>query len=55
MTTIKEIRDDMNNNESAIRKGVYQLADGLFEWLTYTRSGECKKLSTAMRNAGFTV
>jgi len=53
MTTIKEIRDNMNNNESAVRKGVYQLLDGSFEWLTYTQSGTCKKLATAMRKAGF--
>ena len=52
MKVIKEIREDRNNNESVVRAGVYQLADGTYEWLTYTRSGECKKLATAMRKAG---
>lgn len=52
MTTIKEIRTELGNNESAIAKGVYQNAAGSYSWLTYTRSGECKKLATAMKKAG---
>lgn len=53
MLTIKEIKVNMNNNESAIAKGVYQLKDGSYNWLTFTRSGNCKKLATAMKKAGF--
>lgn len=52
MKIIKEIKDVMNNNESAIRKGVYQEDDGSYSWLTYTKSGSGKKLVTAMRKAG---
>ena len=51
--TIKEIKINMGNNESAIAKGVYENEDGTYSWLTFTRSGTCKKLSTAMRKAGF--
>ena len=50
MKIIKEIRIDMNNNESAIKAGVYETKDG-YEWITFTRSGTCKKLSTAMKKA----
>jgi len=53
MKEIKEIKVNMGNNETAVAKGVYQLADGTFEWLTFSRSGTCKKLSTAMSKAGF--
>ena len=53
MKTIKEIRMDAGNNESAIVKGVYREADGSYIWLTLTRSGSCKNESTAMRKAGF--
>ena len=52
MTTIKEEKTKMNNNESVIKKGVYQTDSGYF-WMTYTRSGECKKLKTAFKKAGF--
>lgn len=52
MKTIKEIRIDMNNNESAIAKGVYKTNNG-YEWLTFTRSGTCKTLKTALKKAGF--
>jgi len=52
MEIIKEIRDDMQNNSSRIRKGVYKTKTG-FQWVTYTKSGECKKLQTAMKKAGF--
>jgi hypothetical protein len=53
MKTIKEIKMDQGNNESAIRAGVYQNQDGSFSWLTLTKSGICKRLETAMRKAGF--
>ena len=51
--TIKKIKTNMGNNESAIAKGVYENEDGTYSWLTFTRSGTCKKLSTAMKKAGF--
>ena len=53
MKKIKEIRANMGNNESAIARGVYQNADGSFSWITFTRSGTCKTLKTAMKKAGF--
>lgn len=51
--TIKEIKEQGNNNESMIKKGVYLTDEGSYEWLTSYRSGICKKLSTAMKKAGF--
>lgn len=51
--TIKEIKMNMGNNESIIRAGVYQEADGTYRWLTATRCGSCKRLETAMKKAGF--
>jgi hypothetical protein len=51
MKTIKEIKTKMNNNESAITKGVYQKESG-YLWITFTKSGECKTLKTALRKAG---
>ena len=53
MVTIKEIRQEAGNNETAIARGVYQNDDGTFSWLTFTKSGTCKKLKTAMKKAGF--
>lgn len=53
MRTIREDRVEMNNNESAIKKAVYQNNDGSFTWMTYTRSGGCKRLKTALKKAGF--
>ncbi len=53
MTVIKEEKIDMENNSSRIAKGVYQNADGSYTWITFTRSGECKRLATAMKKAGF--
>ena len=53
MKTIKEIRTNMGNNESAIARGVYQSDDGSFSWITFTRSGTCKTLKNAMKKAGF--
>ena len=55
MKTIKEIKQETGNNTSVIAKGVYQELDGTFTWVTYTRSGNCKRVSTAMKKAGFTV
>jgi len=52
MKVVKEIRENGNNNESAIKAGVYQENNGSYSWLTYTKSGSCKKLATAMRKAG---
>lgn len=53
MKTIKEIKINMGNNESAIKSGVYQNDDGSFSWVTLTKSGNCKRLATAMKKAGF--
>lgn len=53
MKTIKEIKINQGNNESAIARGVYQNDDGSFSWITFTRSGSCKTLKTAMKKAGF--
>ena len=53
MKTIKEIRLESGNNESAIVKGVYQENDGSYTWITLSRSGNCKRLATAMNKAGF--
>jgi len=53
MKTIKEQLTIGNNNESQVKRGVYQLGDGSFEWLTYSRSGQCKTLKTALKKAGF--
>ncbi len=53
MKVIREERTNINNNESLVKKGVYQESDGSYSWLTYTRTGTCKKLETAMRKAGF--
>ena len=53
MKTIKEQLTDMNNNESAVKRGVYQEIDGTYSWVTYTKSGRCNRLSTALAKAGF--
>ena len=50
--TIKEIKIDLGNNESVIGRGVYQNDDGSYFWITYSRSGVCKRLETAMKKAG---
>lgn len=52
MKTIKEIKINGNNNESQIKAGVYQENDGTYTWMTFTRSGNVKKLSTALQKAG---
>ena len=52
MRTVIEIKENMNNNESQIAKGIYQEKDGSYFWMTYTRSGNCKKLETAKRKIG---
>lgn len=53
MVTINEIRQEAGNNESAIVKGVYQELDGSYTWVTFTKSGTCKTMKTAMKKAGF--
>jgi hypothetical protein len=47
---IKVIRED-----NKVEQGVFQEANGTYLWVTYTKSGNCKKLPTAMKKAGFTV
>jgi hypothetical protein len=49
MTEIKVVRED-----NKVEAGVFRRDDGDYYWLTYTTSGICKKLATAMRKAGFT-
>ncbi|MCP4395541.1 MAG: hypothetical protein GY804_14935 [Alphaproteobacteria bacterium] len=51
LETIKEIREDMGNNESAVEAGVYKTTEG-FMWVTYSQSGTCKRLATAIKKAG---
>ncbi len=49
--TIKEIRDEDNRIEA----GVYLEKDGTYTFLTYSKSGNCKKLTTAMGKAGLSA
>lgn len=52
MHTVKTImveREDMGNNETMILKGIYLQSDGSYSWLTSARSGNCKKLTTALK------
>lgn len=53
--TIHEETENLGNNETRVRRGVYQMSDGSFDWLTHTRSGNCKRLQAAMRKAGVSV
>ncbi len=48
MKEIKVIRED-----NKVEQGVFQEKDGSYTWMTYTKSGNCKKLATAMKKAGF--
>ncbi len=48
MTEIKVVRED-----NKVEQGVFQESNGSYLWVTYTKSGNCKSLSTAMRKAGF--
>ena len=52
MRAIKEIKEDMGNNESRIKAGIYLTDDNEYWWMTSTRSGVCKKLSTAIKKVG---
>ena len=52
MTKIREEKISMGNNETMVAKGVYQNDDGTYTWLTFSRSGQCKRFSTAIRKAG---
>jgi len=49
MKTIYEIKINGNNNESAIKAGVYQENDGSFTWVTLSRSGNVKSLKIAFK------
>ena len=51
MTTIYEKKTNLGNNETSIQKGIYKTPSG-YKWLTYTKSGECKNLKTAMKKVG---
>ena len=48
---IKEIKVIREDNK--VEQGVFQEPNGSYLWVTYTKSGNCKKLATAMRKAGF--
>jgi len=52
METIREEKTDMGNGDFLIRKGVYKIKEG-YKWILYCKSGECKKLTTALRRARF--
>ena len=52
MKTIYEEKTNGSNNESQIKKGIYQEKDGSFTWMTYTRSGNVKTLNTAKKKIG---
>lgn len=52
LKTLAEVKIDLGNNESAVKKGVYLLDDNTFLWVTSTQSGTCKQLKTAMKKAG---
>lgn len=45
--TITETRENLGNNESRVKAGIYLTTDNEYWWLTYTRSGVCKRLKTA--------
>ena len=48
MTVVTEKIILLNNNESIV-SGVYKENDNTYTWITFTKSGNCKKLSTAMK------
>ena len=49
MKEIRVIRDE----ENKVVKGVFEEKDGSYTWLTYSRSGNCKKLTTAIKKCNF--
>jgi len=51
METIYEVITMDVNNDTTIIKGIY-FSDGVYSWLTPTRSGECKNLKTALKKIG---
>lgn len=53
--TLAEVKIDLGNNESVVKKGVYLLDDNTFLWMTLTQSGTCKQLKTAMKKAGLSL
>ena len=51
---IKEEKTNLGNGETVVAKGVYfNTISKEYTWMTFTKSGSCKKLETAMRKAGF--
>jgi hypothetical protein len=55
LKTLGEIKIDLGNNESQVKKGVYLLNDNTFFWITPTQSGTCKQLKTALKKAGLSL
>jgi len=51
LKTLAEIKVDLGNNESQVKKGVYLLEDNSFLWMTFTQTGTCKQLKTALKKA----
>ena len=51
--TIKEVKEDMGNNENRVKKGVYLTDENEYFYLTSTQGGTVKKLKRALRKAGF--
>ena len=48
---VVKIKLNMNNNESIIKAGVYKIGNE-YKWITFSRSGYCKTLKTALKKAG---
>ena len=53
MGCVREEKMVMENNESSVVRGVFQREDGSFSWITLHRAGDCKRLETALKKAGF--
>lgn len=49
---MKTIHEEKDNHINKIKRGIYQENDGTFTWVTYTRSGNVKRLKTAFRKIG---
>lgn len=51
---VREERKELGNGEIVVARGVYfNTISREYNWLTFTKSGSCKKLSTALKKAGF--